>query len=72
MLEGNEGSTMGNRIQINRMGEGFSSHTQAHSRPRRYRTSRDTDALRQRLIDATVAVVADGSVLRLVESRSQL
>ncbi len=59
---------MGNGIQINRVGERFSSHTQAHSRPRGSRTSQDADALRERLITAMVEAVAEGRDLRLIET----
>ncbi len=57
---------MGTRIHINRVGERFSSHTQARSRPRRSRTVGDTEALRDRLIAATVEVLAEGGDPRLV------
>jgi hypothetical protein len=56
---------MGDRIQINRLGERFSSHTQAPSRPRRNRASRDAEALREKLIAATVEVLANGGDPRL-------
>ena len=56
---------MGDRIQINRLGKRSSSHTEAHSRPRRPRTSQDAEALRDKLIDATVEVIAEGSSPRL-------
>jgi hypothetical protein len=56
---------MGNGIQISRLGERFSSHTQAHSRPRRYRTSESSEALREKLIAALVEAVADGGDPRL-------
>jgi hypothetical protein len=56
---------MGNGIQTRRIGERFSSHTQAHSRPRRNGTSDQPEALRQRLIDAMVEVVAEGGDPRL-------
>ena len=59
---------MADRIRINRMGERFSSHTQAHSRAPGYRTSQDTDALRHQLIEATVAVLAEGGDPRLVKT----
>jgi hypothetical protein len=61
---------MGDGIQINRLGERFSGHTQSRSRPRVSRTSQDIDRLRQRLIAATVEVVAEGSSPRLVKSRA--
>ena len=60
---------MGDGIQINRLGERFSSHTQSNSRPRVCRTTEDIDGLRQRLIAATVEVVAEGGSPRLVKSR---
>jgi hypothetical protein len=65
-MEGNEGITMGNRIQINRLGERFSNHTQAPSRPRRNGTIGDTEALREKLIAATVEVLAEGGDPRLL------
>ncbi len=56
---------MGDRIQISRLGERFSSHTQAQpvSRPRRPKA--DAEALRDRLIAATVESVAEGGDPRL-------
>jgi hypothetical protein len=59
---------MGDGIQINRVVDRFSSHTQEHSRPARCRTSAGTKALRKRLIAATVAVIAEGSDPRLAKS----
>ncbi|HTZ64205.1 MAG TPA: hypothetical protein VMB51_08875 [Solirubrobacteraceae bacterium] len=56
---------MGDGIQINRVAERFSSHTQMRSRPRRQRASPDTDALREKLIAALVEVVAEGGDPRL-------
>jgi hypothetical protein len=56
---------MGDGIQISRVGERFTSHTQAHSRSRRHGASEDAEALRQRLIDAIVEVVAEGGDPRL-------
>ena len=43
---------MGKGIQINRVAERFSSHTQMQPRPRHRRSSADTQALREKLIDA--------------------
>jgi hypothetical protein len=57
---------MGSGIQINGFSERFSSHTQTHSRPSRGGTSKEAEALRQRLIDAIVEVVAEGGDPRLV------
>ncbi|HTZ65158.1 MAG TPA: hypothetical protein VMB51_13725 [Solirubrobacteraceae bacterium] len=65
-MEGNEGTIMGDGIQINRLGERSSSHTQMHSRPRPQRSSADTRALREKLIAALVAVVAEGGDPRLI------
>ncbi len=62
---------MGDGIQINRVAERFSSHTLSHSSSARRRTSGDTGALRERLISATVAVVAEGGDPRLVQSRAR-
>jgi len=56
---------MGNGIQINRVAERFSSHTQMHSRPRPHSGSADAQALRKKLIAALVDVVAEGSDPRL-------
>jgi hypothetical protein len=61
---------MGNQIRINRVAERLSSHTLSHSRPSGCRTSADIDALREKLIDATVEVLAEGGDPRLVESRA--
>ncbi len=63
--EGNEGSIMGDGIQINRMAERSSSHTQVRSRSRRDRSSADTQAIREKLIAALVEVVAEGGDPRL-------
>jgi hypothetical protein len=63
--EGNEGITMGDGIQVNRVAERYSSHTQTHSRARRHRSSADTKALREKLIAALVEVVAEGGDPRL-------
>ncbi len=57
---------MGDGIQINRVAERFSSHTQMHSRPRRNRTIGDAEALREKLIAALVEVVAEGGDPRLI------
>jgi hypothetical protein len=56
---------MGDGIQINRLGERFSSHTQTRTRPRAHRTSGDTQELRERLISAMVETVAEGGDPRL-------
>jgi hypothetical protein len=56
---------MGDGIQINRVAERFSSHTQMHPRPRRHTRSGDQQALRETLIAALVEVVADGGDPRL-------
>jgi hypothetical protein len=61
---------MGNGIQISRVGERFSSHTQAQRRASRSRSVGDTEALRDRLIAATVEVIAEGSDPRLPWSRA--
>jgi hypothetical protein len=61
---------MGNQIHINRVAERLSSHTLSHSRPSGCRTSADLNALREQLIAATVAVVAEGGDPRLVGSRA--
>jgi hypothetical protein len=57
---------MGDGIQINRVAERFSSHTQMHSGPRRQRSSGRTRALREKLIAALVEVVAEGGDPRLL------
>ncbi|HTZ63362.1 MAG TPA: hypothetical protein VMB51_04605 [Solirubrobacteraceae bacterium] len=56
---------MGDGIQINRLGERFSSHTQMRTRSRAHRTSGDVQELRERLIGAMVEVVAEGGDPRL-------
>jgi hypothetical protein len=56
---------MGDGIQVSRVGERFSTHTQAHARSRRHGSSEEAGALRQRLIDAIVEVVAEGGDPRL-------
>jgi hypothetical protein len=61
---------MGDGIQISRLGERFSSHTQAQSRPRPRRTSGDGERLREQLIAAFVEVVAEGGDPRLAWSRA--
>ncbi len=68
--EGNQGSTMGDGIKINRVAERLSSHTLSHSRPARHRTSRNVDVPHKRLVAALVEVVAEGSDPRLVRSRA--
>jgi hypothetical protein len=62
---------MGNGIQINRVAERFSSHTQMRSQSRSRRTSSETQALRERLIAAMVEVVAEGGDPRLAKSRAR-
>ncbi len=64
-MEGNEGSTMHDGIQINRMADRFSSHTLAQTCPAGYRTSADTKALRERLVAAAVEVLCESSDPRL-------
>jgi hypothetical protein len=59
---------MGDGIQINRVAERFSSHTQMPSRPRGYTGSAE---MRKRLIAALVEVVAEGGDPRLTQSRAQ-
>ena len=61
---------MGNGIQISRVGERFSSHTQAHPRARRTTSAGDTEALRERLIATTVEVLAEGGDPRLLWTRA--
>jgi hypothetical protein len=63
---------MGDGIQMNRVAERFSSHTLSHSRPVRYRTFRDKNALREKLIAALVEIVAEGGDPRLAKSRALL
>ena len=64
-MEGNEGITMGGRIQISRLGERFSSHTQAQPPSHRHGAIGNTEALRDKLIAATVEVLAEGGDPRL-------
>jgi hypothetical protein len=61
---------MGNQIHINHVAERFSSHTLSQSRPGGCRASEDMDGMREKLIAATVAVVAEGGDPRLGESRA--
>jgi hypothetical protein len=56
---------VGNGIQINRVGERFSSHTVPRSRPSGHGASGSTKALREKLIAAMVEVVAEGGDPRL-------
>jgi hypothetical protein len=65
-MEGNEGVTMGNRIQISRLGERFSSNTQMRSRAHGHSGSGDAEPLRERLIAAMVEVLAEGGDPRLL------
>jgi hypothetical protein len=50
---------MGSQIQINRLGERFSSHTQT-PRPRRHASFGDDPALREKLTAAAVEVLTGG------------
>ncbi len=61
---------MGDGIEINRVAERFSSHTLAHSRTVRYRSSREKSALREKLIAALLEIVAEGGDPRLAKSRA--
>ena len=63
---------MGNGIQINRVAERFSSHTQMRSQSRSRRTSDETQALRERLIAAMAETVAEGGDPRLDKTLAQL
>jgi hypothetical protein len=57
---------MGDGIHINRLDECCSSHTQMRSGPRGRRTSGDAATLREKLIEATVEVLAEGGDPRLL------
>ena len=61
---------MGDGTRTYRVVDSFSSCTGQHAHPTSNRRSEHIAALRAKLIDATVAVVAEGSVLRLDESRA--
>jgi hypothetical protein len=61
---------MGNGIHISRVGERFSSHTQAQPRARRTNGVGDTEALRKKLIATTVDVLAEGGDPRLGWARA--
>jgi hypothetical protein len=63
---------MGNQIHINRVAERFSSNTLCHSRPSGYGACADVKAVREKLISATVEVLAEGGDPRLVGSRALL
>jgi hypothetical protein len=69
MLEGNKGSTMGNETRTSRMVDRLSIRTRTRAQPSSYSRSEQMDALRAKLINATVEVLAEGSVLRLGETR---
>ena len=62
---------MGKQIQITRVAERFSSHTEMRSRARGGRTSGEAQTLREQLIAAMVEVVADGGDPRLVRTRAR-
>jgi hypothetical protein len=61
---------MGDGIQINRVAERFSSHTLAHSPASNRRVSADMKALREKLIAATVEIIAEGGDPRLGGTRA--
>jgi hypothetical protein len=60
---------MGSEVQINRLGERFSSHTLSRSRPVN-RSSKAATVLREKLIAATVEVFAEGGDPRLDWTRT--
>jgi hypothetical protein len=62
---------MGDGIQINRVAKRFSSHTLSCSRPSGCEASGDMNALHEKLIAATVEVLAEGGDPRLVKSRAR-
>ncbi len=62
---------MGDRIQINRMAERFSSHSLTHPYRARPGALQDTQTLRGKLIGATIEVVAEGKDPRLSETRAR-
>jgi hypothetical protein len=57
-------------IQINRMADQFSNHTLAPTRPAGSRAHAGAKAVRERLIAATVEVLAEGGDPRLGKSRA--
>jgi hypothetical protein len=59
---------MGDGIHINHVAERFSSHTLSHSRPVRYSASRDSNAVREKLMAALVEIVAEGGDPRLAKT----
>jgi hypothetical protein len=61
---------MGSQVHISRLGERFSSHTQTPPPPRHSRTIGDAEGLRERLIAATVEVLAEGGDPRLRWTRA--
>jgi hypothetical protein len=63
---------MGNQIHINRVAERFSSNTLSHSRPSNRRASQDMSAVREKLIAATVEIVAEGGDPRLGKTLARL
>jgi hypothetical protein len=60
---------MGNRIHTTRLAERFSSHTLAQTASS-HRPSEKPTTVRQKLIDATVEVVAEGGDPRLGRTRA--
>jgi hypothetical protein len=62
--------TMGSQVQISRLGERFSSHTRAQPRPHHTRSIGDAESVRERLIAATVEVLAVGGDPRLAWART--
>jgi hypothetical protein len=62
---------MGNEIQVNGVAERFSSNTLSDRQPSAQQVSGDINALRARLIAATVEVLGEGGDPRLVQSRAR-
>jgi hypothetical protein len=63
---------MGDGIKINRVAECFSSHTLSGPRASARSSASDTRAVRDKLIEAIAEVIAEGSDLRLGQSRALL
>ncbi|HTZ63240.1 MAG TPA: hypothetical protein VMB51_03985 [Solirubrobacteraceae bacterium] len=62
---------MGDGIQINRVAERFSSHTQPRPPASARRRASDTKAVRDKLIEAIAEVIGEGSDPRLGQSRAR-
>ena len=69
-MEGKRAALMGDGIHRSRIRERFSSHTQMRPRAAARGTYGESQMLREKLIQATVEVVGEGSDPRLVKSQA--